>query len=52
MMCRHVYQNVGSDICPDCGGATHEVNWAKQAELQKQWLIDNPDAKFGGWWSI
>jgi hypothetical protein len=27
-------------------------DWAKQNELHKQWLIDNPDAQYIGWMSI
>lgn len=31
---------------------THQINWAYQNELRKQWLLDNPDAKYIGWMSI
>ncbi len=27
-------------------------DWAKQNELHKQWLINNPDAQYSGWMSI
>jgi hypothetical protein len=27
-------------------------DWAKQNQLHKQWLIDNPDAQYIGWMSI
>ena len=30
----------------------HSINWAYQNELRKQWLLDNPDATYGGWMSI
>ena len=30
----------------------HSVDWAQQNELRKQWLLDNPDATYGGWMSI
>ena len=51
--CEHVYKSMGASICPLCGKDTHEINWAEQHELQKQWLKDNPDAwKTVGWWSI
>ena len=29
-----------------------DIDWAYQNELRKQWLIDNPDAKYLGWVSI
>ena len=53
MYCDHVYKNMGSQICPKCGGDTHETDWPKQLKLRKQWLKDNPLAyKEVGWWSI
>ena len=52
MLCEHVLTNIGKDICPDCGNATHEVDWQLQAELLKEWKAANPDAKYNGWWSI
>jgi hypothetical protein len=30
----------------------HDIDWAKQNELHKQWLVDNPDAGYTGWMSI
>jgi len=50
--CRHIFENIGSDICPDCGKNTHEVNWGKQTMLNQKWKKDNPNATYGGWWSI
>jgi len=29
-----------------------DIDWAYQNELRKQWLKDNPNAKYEGWWSI
>ena len=53
MHCEHIYKNINAEICPKCGGYTHEVNWQKNNALNKQWLKDNPDAwKQVGWWSI
>ena len=44
---------MGADICPICESPTHEIDWAYQNGLHKQWLIDNPDAgKYARWWSI
>lgn len=50
--CRHVYEDVGSDTCPDCGGYTHRIDWEKQNQLCREWKIANPNAKYEGWWSI
>lgn len=53
LICRHVYEIVGAEICPDCGRNTHEINWEEQKKLQKEWLKKNPDAwRNVGWWSI
>ena len=53
MYCEHVYKEMGSDICPKCGGDTHRIDWKKENLLHKKWLRDNPDAwKSVGWWSI
>jgi len=52
-LCRHVYENTGFALCPECGKPTHEVDWAKEEAMRQQWLKENPDAgKYGGWWSI
>ena len=29
-----------------------DIDWAYQNKLRQQWLIDNPEAKYGGWVSI
>ena len=29
-----------------------DIDWAHQNKLRDQWLIDNPEAKYGGWVSI
>jgi hypothetical protein len=29
-----------------------DIDWAHQNKLREQWLIDNPEAKYGGWVSI
>ena len=36
--CRHVYENIGFDICPDCNEPTHETKWEEQHELHKEWI--------------
>ena len=51
--CKHLYRNMGADICPICESPTHEIDWAYQNLLHKQWIADNPDAgKYAKWWSI
>ena len=30
----------------------NDIDWPAQNKLREQWLIDNPDAKYGGWVSI
>ncbi len=53
MKCEHVYKHMGSEICPKCNMPTHEIDWEKHRELNKEWLKKNPDAwKNTGWWSI
>jgi hypothetical protein len=31
---------------------SHDVDWEYQNALRKQWLIDNPNARYAGWFSI
>lgn len=49
--CEHVYKYMHTNPCPKCGGETHEIDWAKQAELHKEWIASGK-AKYEGWWSI
>lgn len=49
--CKHVYKNVGVDICPDCNKPTHEIDWKLLAEQHREW-IDSGKATPQGWWSI
>lgn len=51
LACRHVYEEVESDICPDCGRDTHRTDWAKQHELHREWIASGK-ATAQGWWSI
>ena len=52
-LCRHIYENTGFSLCPDCGKPTHEIIWAKEEVMRQQWLKENPDAgKQAVWWSI
>jgi len=51
--CRHIYEYVNAEVCPDCGRYTHEPDWKAISYYNKQWLKDNPDAwRNVGWWSI
>lgn len=49
--CAHIYENVGTPVCPSCGRDTHEIDWQFQAELHREW-ISSGKATYGGWWSI
>ena len=51
LICRHVYEITGFDICPYCNKPTHETNWAQVAKLHKEW-IESGHATPQGWWSI
>jgi hypothetical protein len=50
--CKHVYQEVEQNPCEFCGKESHKTDWKLQNELQKEWKESNPEAKYGGWWSI
>lgn len=59
--CRHIYENVGSPICPDCGRDTHEIDDAEQHRLfkefyqsdePKKYLCEKDGGTIRGWWSI
>ena len=61
MYCRHVYEYVNAEICPDCGRDTHETDWQQHAELHRQWLREGradwsicpvEGGTLRGWWSI
>jgi hypothetical protein len=39
-------------MCADDDEMTHQINWAYQNQLRKQWLLDNPDSQYIGWMSI
>ena len=51
--CRHIYEYVNAEKCPECGRDTHEPNWTELNKAHKRWLKENPDAwRRVGWWSI
>lgn len=39
-------------MCADHDEMTHQIDWAYQNQLRKQWLMDNPNAQYEGWMSI
>ena len=47
-------KGVLENYCVDCISTrkSSDINWKAQNQLMKQWHIDNPDAKYGGWVSI
>jgi hypothetical protein len=49
--CRHIYEDIGEIICPDCGRDTHETDWAFQHALHADWITSGKASK-QGWWSI
>ena len=52
-LCRHIYENTGFAICPDCSKPTHEIDWETDNANAAQWRIDNPDdGSTYKWWSI
>lgn len=59
--CKHVYEDVGADICPYCGKDTHRTDFKLIAALYEKWWADgNADwsickecgGTIRGWWSI
>lgn len=51
MTCRHIYEYVNQDPCPDCGGHTHEIDWKSQWQAYLEWITSGK-ANSQGWWSI
>jgi hypothetical protein len=39
-------------MCDSHDELTHQIDWAYQNQLRAQWLLDNPNAEYGGWMSI
>ena len=60
MTCRHVYERIDKDICPDCGRATHETDFELQRTLHETWMREGKadwnicpqGGTLRGWWSI
>ena len=53
MYCEHVYKNVGAEICPKCGGDTHETNWVEFAEVRRKYREEVGILyTVREWWSI
>jgi hypothetical protein len=49
--CDHVYKDINSDFCHNCGRDTHETNWTFQHELHRDWIASGK-ATAQGWTSI
>ena len=61
MYCRHVYEYVYQEICPDCGQKTCEPNYELDHELfkayyesdaPKEYICPKEGGTIRGWWSI
>ncbi len=59
--CRHVYEYVNAEVCPDCGRDTHEPLWQENARLIRENYINGNHEKnlcnkcggtIRGWWDI
>lgn len=58
--CKHVYEYVGFDVCPECGRYTHEPNHEFHNQLHRQWIADGKHlimqcplgGTIRGWWDI
>jgi hypothetical protein len=59
--CRHIYEYVNAEICPDCGRDTHEADFETTAKIIRQHYINGNDKPYicdicNGtiriWWSI
>lgn len=52
MFCRHVYEDIGSDTCPDCGNIIYSrTDWEQIHRLHREWIASGK-AVTQGWWSI
>jgi hypothetical protein len=49
--CRHVYEDVGYDVCPDCNESSRRIDWKAQHILHEDWIASGK-AVAQGWWSI
>jgi len=61
MHCRHVYEYVYQDTCPDCGRYTHEPDRELDLRLFKEYYASGKHLSYKcpieggtirGWWSI
>lgn len=59
--CQHVYEYVKMDICPYCGGYTHEPDRELHSRLFKEYYESDAPKEYicpveggtiRGWWSI
>lgn len=60
LKCRHIYESVGQELCPDCGRDTHETDFKFEGELHRKWIEEGKadwnvcpqGGTIRGWWSI
>ena len=60
-LCIHVYEYVGSKVCPHCGQLTCEPNFERESkefkkfyesDIPKQYICPVDGGTIRGWWSI
>ena len=60
-ICRHVYEYVYQEYCPDCGRYTHEPKYEFESKLFKEYYTSGKNKEYicpveggtiRGWWSI
>ena len=58
--CRHVFEYVKAEVCPDCERYTHEPDYDFQNKLHRKWIADGKHLEMQcplggtirGWWDI
>ncbi len=59
--CRHIYEYVGAETCPDCGRDTHEADFKTSAQIirahyanggDKPYICEVCNGTIRIWWSI
>ena len=51
--CKHVYESMNANPCPECGGDTHEIDWdllkkQRKEHREKYGILHTVSV----WWSI
>jgi predicted RNA-binding Zn-ribbon protein involved in translation (DUF1610 family) len=58
--CRHIYELVNANKCPDCGRDTHEINYETEQKIMRDYYSSGDADQYvcpqggtiRGWWSI